>query len=106
MMRLFTVTLAVVLTAATTSFAQLPFARQPKQDPYRDLFSPEAERLKTATRTALRRETQVPQRCVDHTMRVVPPNPGVDPKITVAPPSDVEHKIKTVTPPPSCAPRN
>jgi hypothetical protein len=41
--------------------------------------------------------------CVAHPMRVVPANPDVDAKIFVAPPTEVDHKIKTV-PPPTCKP--
>jgi hypothetical protein len=98
--------ISLMLAAAHTSFAQLPFEHQPNKDPYRNLFSPEAERLKASTAAALRaRQREVRQPCMDHSMRVVPPNPDVDAKIKVAPPTDVDPKMKIVTPPPPCTPR-
>ena len=104
MMRL-VLAIGVTLAATAPAFAQLSFEHQPKKDPYRNLFSPEAERIKAATAAALRaREREARRPCMDHAMRVVPANPDVDAKIKVAPPSDVDHKIRSVTPPPRCNP--
>jgi hypothetical protein len=100
MMRDLVIAIGFALAATTTSSAQLPFEQQPKNDPYRDLFSPETERLKVAAAAALRAKQEEMKPCVNYTMRVVPADPTVDPKIRVAPPSDgVEHTIKIVKPP-------
>lgn len=102
-MQRFVLAIGLALAATTTSYAQLSFEHQRRQDPYRNLFSPEAERLKAATAAALRTKQAAMKPCVAHPMRVVPANPDIDAKIRVAPPTDLDHKIKTV-PLPTCKP--
>jgi hypothetical protein len=103
MMRRVAIVIGLVLAAVTTSTAQLSFEHQPNKDPYRNLFTPETERLRSAAAATLRVRLADVQRCVVYNMPVVPANPAVDPKIRIAPPNGVDHKIKTVAPP-SCKP--
>jgi hypothetical protein len=50
------------------------------------------------------RVPQVP--CVDYAMRIVPANPGIDPKFILPAPETpgVHHTMRKVTPPPRCTP--
>lgn len=46
-----------------------------------------------------------PASCVKYTMKIVPANPGIDPKfILPAPDAGVNHSMRKVTPPPGCQP--
>lgn len=115
----------VVVTAPALS-AQLPFTPRPERDAYRDLFSrngvaqrpasprerrqsPETSFQQEATDGLRPLESLPPEqqaRAVTRTpvvicgTKIIPADPSVDPHIRVEPPDDdVEHTMRTITPP-------
>lgn len=100
MMRRLVIAIGLVLAGTTSSYAQLSFRHQPNKDPYRNLFTPEADRRRAAPVAAVRAKQEAMTPCVNYPMRVVPTDPTFDPEIRVTPPTNgVDHTIKTVKPP-------
>jgi hypothetical protein len=92
---------ALLVLTSSAAAAQVRFAPRPEKDPYRNLFGgPVRAQKPTAPKPATPSPSPSPQKpfVVCGTL-VVPANPGVDPKIRVAPPAGVEHTMRILIPP-------
>ncbi len=91
------VAVAVLLTTSVAASAQGPIKPRPEKNPYRNLFD-DSGRARHPTATMNVPAPAPPKPVVVCGMRIIPADPRVDSKIRVAPPTGVEHSMRTVTP--------
>lgn len=90
--------IVALLVSVSPAAAQSKYAPEPA-NPYKNLFQPKT--IEQAARSQQRADNTAKPRVVCG-MTLIPADPGIDPKIYVAPRNDATHDTMRVIPPAIC----